>query len=122
MSLLGIARPGGRHRSATIRELHNRITALQTSRRELKTTVARLAHDRHLLERQLDATGIELSGTRLDLEEAQREIRSLRAALANATSASALHLHAAVVETQPIPVVPLHLSPLANPAHSPGSQ
>ena len=107
MSLLDIARPGGRHRSATIRELHNRITALQTSRRELKATAARLAHDRQLLERQLDTAGIERSGLLLDLEEAQREIRSLRAALANATSASALHLHAAVVETQPIPVITL---------------
>ncbi|WP_327300430.1 hypothetical protein [Streptomyces goshikiensis] len=38
------------------------------------------------LQQQLDAAGIELSGVRLDLEEAQREIRRLTAALANATS------------------------------------
>jgi chromosome segregation ATPase len=100
VSLLGIARSHGRHRGATVRELHQRIAALQVSRRELKAAMARLAAENHQLQRQLDGAG-------WGLEEAQREIGSLRAALANATSASDLHLHQAVMETQPIPVITL---------------
>jgi hypothetical protein len=88
VSLLGIARPHGRHRGATVRELQQHIAVLQVSRRELKAAMARLAAENHQLQRQLDGAGIELSGARLDLEEAQRENRSLRAALANATTVS----------------------------------
>lgn len=73
----------------------------------LKAGMAQLAAENGQLQRQLDTAGIELSGARLDLEEAQQELAALRAALANATSASSLHLHQAVAETQPIPVITL---------------
>lgn len=57
------------------------------------------------LQQQLDAAGIEISGLLLDLAMARQEGIRLQAALDNATSASSLSLHAAVTETQPIPVV-----------------
>ncbi|MFE2140249.1 hypothetical protein ACFXA3_00520 [Streptomyces sp. NPDC059456] len=88
MSLADIVRPHGRHRGATIRELHNRIEALQTSRRVLKSNMAALAAENSLLQRQLDTAGIELSGARLDLETAEREGIRLQAALDNATRLS----------------------------------
>lgn len=71
MSVLGIARPRGRHRRLSPSE----VTALH--RQKDAATVAAI---------QLDAAGIRLSGALWDLEEAQREITSLKAALANATS------------------------------------
>lgn len=86
MSIADIVRPGGKHRVPSVRELQRHIAELQLSRRILKATAHRLAVDNGRLERQLDAAGIELSGARWDLEEAQREITSLKAALANATS------------------------------------
>lgn len=86
MSLLGIARPLGKHRVPTIRELQRQITELQLSRRLLKATAHRLAVENGQLERDLDKAGIKLSGALYDLEEAQREITELRSALANATS------------------------------------
>ncbi|KOU17057.1 hypothetical protein [Streptomyces sp. WM6349] len=121
----------GQHRIPTVRELQNRITTLQASRYELKNLVGRLAHDRQQLERQLDAAGIELSGLRLDLEEAQQELTELRAALANATSVTA---PAAVRNIDPgdLPTSPtgINVRPLwdalgivpgnTSPSHAPG--
>lgn len=82
MSLLGIARPRGRHRRLSPSE----VTALH--RQKDAATVAAIHYATLAEERlqQLDAAGIELSGALWDLEEAQREITSLKAALANATS------------------------------------
>jgi hypothetical protein len=56
------------------------------------------------------------------LQAQTAELRELRAFKANATAVSDLGAHPAVAETQPIPVLPLHLSPLASvsPSHVPG--
>lgn len=88
MSLLGIARPGGRHRVPSARELQRYVTELQLSRRMLKATAHRLAVENGRLARQVDALGIERSGLLLDLETARQEGIRLRAALDNATSVS----------------------------------
>lgn len=131
MSLLGIARPGGRHRGPTIRELQNYVRELQLSRRLLKATAHRLAVENSRLERQLDAAGIELFGARWDLEEAQREIAGLRAALANATSVSApAAVRDIAPDDQPTSPTGINVKPLwdalgivpgsTDPAHIPG--
>lgn len=54
------------------------------------------------------------------LQAQTAELRELRAFYANATKVGDLGSHPAVTETQPIPVLPLHLSPLASPSHIPG--
>ncbi|WP_412078980.1 hypothetical protein ACLF6K_37185 [Streptomyces xanthophaeus] len=119
MSLLHIARPGGKHRSASRPQIAADLDACRRQKDAATIAAIRYATDAKELQQQLDTAGIELSGVRLDLEEAQREITRLTAALANATSVSDLGQHPAVTETQPIPVLPLHQSPLANPAHIP---
>lgn len=57
------------------------------------------------------------------LREQTAELRELRAFHANATAVSDLGQHPTVTATQPIPVLPLHLSPLAgtSPSHVPGA-
>jgi hypothetical protein len=49
--------------------------------------------------------------------------RAVEATRQNTTAVSSLTSHPAVAETQPIPVLPLHLSPLAgtSPSHLPGA-
>lgn len=131
MSLLGIARPGGRHRVPSVRELQRHIAELQLSRRILKATAHRLAVENSRLERQLDAAGIALSGLSLDLEEEQQETARLRAALANATSVSAPATTRDITpDEQPMHPAGINVKPLwdalgivpgnPDPAHVPG--
>lgn len=88
MSLLDIARARGRHRLLSPAELLAELTA--TRRQKDSATIAAIKYATLAEERlqQLDAAGIEMSGLRYDLGEAQREIDGLRAALANATATS----------------------------------
>lgn len=123
MSLLDIARSRGRHRGLASAELRSELDAVSRQKDAATIAAIRYATEATELQQQLDKAGITISGLLHDLGEAQREIDGLRAALANATSVHDLHLHPAVAETQPIPVLPLHLSPLAgtSPSHIPGA-
>ncbi|MFE3583742.1 hypothetical protein [Streptomyces vinaceus] len=95
----------GLHRLPSRQQLAADLRACH--RQKDAATIAAIKYATEAEERQqeLDAAGITISGLLLDLEEAQREIQSLRAALANATSVSDRPARAAVTETQPIPVV-----------------
>lgn len=63
-----------------------------------------------------DAESLAAEATRR-LQAQTAELYELRAFYANATKVGDLSSHPAVTEAQPIPVLPLHQSPLANPAH-----
>ncbi|MYV77735.1 hypothetical protein GT352_27955 [Streptomyces sp. SID1046] len=110
MSLLGIARPGGRHRA--VDEVHR-------LRAELDQERARTAD----LRRQLDTatTGWDAANAKASQYRDERD-RAVEATRQNQQAVSSLTAHPAVTETQPIPVVPLHLAPFAStsPAHVPG--
>lgn len=124
MSLLGIARPAGRHRAADevarLREslAEASVRYADLSRRYAEATAARDAANAKA-SRLRDAQLRAAEATR-QLADRDAEITALKAALANVTAVSDRPARAAVTETQPIPVLPLHLSPLANPAHIPG--
>lgn len=126
MSLLDIARTSGRHRALDevlrLRYLLDKAKAgnSELRRRLHEATAARdtaNAKASHLRDVELQATEV----TR-QLEAQTAELLALRAFKANATKVSDLTAHMAVTETQPIPVPPLHLSPLAgvSPSHVPG--
>lgn len=126
MSLLDIARPGGRHR------VLDRLLLLE--HRLAKSTAANGELRRRLLEATTardtaNAKASQLGDAELRAAEAtqradnlEREVTALRSQLANARKVGDLPAHPAVTETQAIPVLPLHLSPLAgvSPAHVPG--
>lgn len=71
---------------------------------------------------RLDEIEAQLAETTRYADSLKAEVTALRSALANARKVSDLPTHPAVTETQPIPVLPLHLSPLAgvSPSHVPG--
>jgi hypothetical protein len=127
MSLLDIARPSGLHRA--VDEVHR-----------LRHLLAKAHAGLGLMRYQLDQANAgrdaanakvsELGEVTAQLAEATQqlraqtaELRELRAFYANATKVGDLTAHPAVAETQPIPVLPLHLSPLAgtSPSHVPGA-
>lgn len=102
MSILSSARSAARHRQMTRLEMAAYIAKLEGQNTALTA-------DNTLLERQLDAAGIELSGALDDLRVARNENLRLDAALtatnaelANATAVSQLPQH---ISTQPTPIV-----------------
>ncbi|MFE2850638.1 hypothetical protein ACFXJO_05820 [Streptomyces lavendulae] len=109
MSLLGIARPVGRHRAAdevarlreALAEAAVRYTDL--SRRYAEATAARDAANAKA-NRLSEAEENAAEATR-QLADREAEIAALKAALANATAVSDRPARSAVVETQPIPIV-----------------
>ncbi|MCX5407458.1 hypothetical protein OHA37_26795 [Streptomyces sp. NBC_00335] len=126
MSLLDIARPHGRHRAVDeVQRLRSQLVPLLILICDLsrRLAVATAGWD------AANAKANRLSSIEETAAEATRqlqaqtaELRELRAFKANATAVSSLTAHPAVTETQPIPVLPLHLSPLAgvSPSHVPG--
>ena len=74
----------------------DRVHRLEVENTDLTCKLVALAGENDTLERQLDTAGIELSGTRLDLEDAVAEIRRLQEqhiddAIENARLRQALH-------------------------------
>lgn len=124
MSLLGISRPPRAHRAvdevvrlrhllakahAGLGLMHHRLHEATAARDAANAKVSRLGEvEAQLAETTQYATHLEA------------EVIALRSQLANSRKVGALTAHPAVTETQPIPVLPLHLSPLASPSHVPG--
>lgn len=93
MSLHDYVRAAGRHRGKTPAQLRADLLATEAANDGLTCSLIAETTRSETLQGQLDAAGIELSGTRLDLENAEaenerlrRENTRLQAALANATS------------------------------------
>ncbi|MFF5778113.1 hypothetical protein ACFY7Y_14330 [Streptomyces virginiae] len=110
MSLLGIPRPGGRHRA---------VDEVVRLRAELDQERARTADLRRQLgEERAARDNANAKASRLR-DERDRAVEATRQ---NQQAVSSLTAHPAVAETQPIPVVPLHLAPFAStdPASVPG--
>lgn len=126
MSLLDIARPRGQHRAI------DRVAQLERDLAQAAAIEADLRYRLAIATAGWDTANAKASQLRdveLRAAEATRQLQAqtaelyeLRAFYANATKVSSLSLHPAVAETQPIPVLPLHLSPLAgvSPSHVPG--
>lgn len=125
-AIAAIAHPKGQHRMADENaRLQYRLDKSSAANAELRRRLAEATHAR-------DAANAKVS--RLGEVEAQAaeathradtltaEVIALRSQLANTRKAGDLTSHPAVTETQWIPVVPLHQSPLAgtNPSHAPG--
>lgn len=117
MSLLDIARPGGRHRALDrLLLLEHRLAKSTAANGELRRRLAEATTARDTA----NAKASQLRDVELRAAEATQqlmtqtaELLELRAFYANATKVGDLGQHPAVTETQPIPVLPLHLSPLA---------
>lgn len=126
MSLVDIVRPHGRHRAVDeVIRLRRQmfpliVLVVDLMRRLVEATAARDAANAKASQlRDAQHRAAEATHT---LKAQTAELLELRAFKANATKVSDLGAHPAVAETQPIPVLPLHLSPLAgvNPSHVPG--
>lgn len=109
MSLISFPalRGTGAHRSKPPAQLRRELNAATCDRLAQATEIDTLKAARDQLEAQLDAAGIELSGTRLDLEQAQAHITALRAQLANATKLTVPASQDDEQDTQPVDVRPL---------------
>lgn len=126
MTFPGIARPVRRHRAVDeVERLRHRLAkayaGLGLMRCQLdQATAARDAANAKVS--RLGEVEAQLAETTRQLNAQTAELRELRAFYANATKVSDLGSHPAVTETQPIPVLPLHQSPLAgaSPSHVPG--
>lgn len=98
---------------------HRAVDEVTRLRAELDQERARSAD----LRRQLDTAtdGWDAANAKASQYRDERD-RAVEATRQNTTAASSLTAHPAVSETQPIPVVPLHLAPFAStsPAHVPG--
>ncbi|KOU30004.1 hypothetical protein ADK53_30525 [Streptomyces sp. WM6373] len=105
------SRPRGQRRAV------DEVTRL---RAELDQERARSAD----LRRQLDTatTGWDQANAKVNRLRDERD-RAVEATRQNQTAVSSLTAHPAVTDTQPIPVLPLHLAPFASPdpAHVPGA-
>lgn len=118
MTILGIARPHGRHRAADeVLRLRSQLVPLLILicdlSRQLAVAVAGWDAANAKVNRLSGVEEVAAEATQ-KLREQIAELRELRAFKANATAVSDLGAHPAVAETQPMPVVvPLHLSPLA---------
>ncbi|MFG2412341.1 hypothetical protein [Streptomyces goshikiensis] len=110
MTLLGIARPLGLHRAVDeVRRLREALAEAAAryadlSRRYAEATTARDAANAKAS--QLRDAHIRAAEATRKLHAQTAELRELRAFKANATRVGDLRTHPAVVETQPIPVVP----------------
>jgi hypothetical protein len=124
VTLLDIARPGGRHRMLDrLLQLEHRLAKSTAANGELRRRLAEATTARDTANAkasQLRDAQIRAAEATRQLQDQTAELLELRAFYANATKVGDLSSHPAVAETQPIPVLPLHLSPLASPAHIPG--
>lgn len=140
MTIAQDLRTRARHRGLTPWQLVQKIGRLEREADErtcqlvaMATDIDGLKAERNELEAQLDAAGIELSGARLDLEAAERELVELRAFRDNALAVTVPPMErdtsdGADQATQPIdvreiqarfatgPVVTLNHSPQADSA------
>lgn len=125
-AIAAIAHPTGRHRAADeVLRLRSQLVPLlilicDLSRR-LAVAMAGWDAANAKANRLSDVEEIAAEATQT-LRAQTAELLELRAFHANATAVGDLAAHPAVAETQPIPVLPLHLSPLAgvSPSHVPG--
>ncbi|MBT2477589.1 hypothetical protein [Streptomyces sp. ISL-94] len=111
MSLLPIARHRGRHRAA------DEVTRLRYELEKAQSLAADLQYRLAIATAGWDNANAKVSRLRDEVTRAAEATRQ------NVTAVSSLTAHPAVTETQPIPVLPLHLSPLAgntSPSHIPG--
>ncbi|HEY9369091.1 hypothetical protein [Streptomyces sp.] len=119
MSLISLPRlrGTGAHRSKPPAQLRQELDHATCHLVALATENDALQAANTQLQNQLDAAGIELSGTRLDLDQAQHHIKALEARLANLTAVSSpageRDIDPGDEPTQPVRVVPLSQSPLA---------
>jgi uncharacterized coiled-coil DUF342 family protein len=99
---------------------HRAVDEVTRLRAELDQERARSAD----LRRQLDTatTGWDKANAKVNRLRDERD-RAVEATRQNQTAVSSLTAHPAVTDTQPIPVLPLHLAPFASPdpAHVPGA-
>ncbi|MFI5831013.1 hypothetical protein ACIA6C_27830 [Streptomyces sp. NPDC051578] len=112
MSLLHISRPRGQHRAI------DRVAVLEQQLAEAKARASVLQYRLTMATAERDDLIAKANRLREELA------RAVEATRQNTAAVSSLAAHPAVVETQPIPVLPLHLSPLAgpSPSHVPGRQ
>jgi hypothetical protein len=126
VSLLDIARPSGLHRA--VDEVHRLRHLLAKAHAGLglmrdQLDQAHAARDAaNAKVSQLGEVTAQLAETTQHADALEVEVTALRSQLANTRKVGSLAAHPAVAETQPIPVLPLHLSPLAgtSPTHVPG--
>ncbi|GAA3384373.1 hypothetical protein [Streptomyces racemochromogenes] len=127
MSLLGIARPSGRHRVLDrLLQLEHLLARERAATGELRRRLVEATEARDAANAKASRLG---DAVIREAEATQRataleaEVTALRSQLANHRKTGTLAAHPAVAETQPIPVLPLHLSPLAgtSPTHIPGA-
>ncbi|MEU7066945.1 hypothetical protein [Streptomyces sp. NPDC046161] len=124
MSIIDMARPSGLHRAVDevhrLRRLLDKAHAgnAELRRRLDEATGARDAANAKAS--QLRDAQIQAAAVTQQLQAQTAELQELRAFYANATKVGDLTAHPAVAETQPIAVLPLHLSPLASPTRTPG--
>ena len=113
MSLISlpILRGHGLHRCKSAAELRRDLDTATCHIVGLATEIDTLTAANQLLEAQLDEAGIELSGARLDLEQAAAELLALRAFKANVTAVSVpageRDIDPGDQPTQPVDVRPL---------------
>ncbi|MFF5703463.1 hypothetical protein ACFY7H_13280 [Streptomyces sp. NPDC012794] len=109
MSRLAITRHRGQHRAVDrVAVLEHQLEKARALAADLQYRLAIATAER----KHADAKANQLEGELSGAVEATRQ---------NASAVSSLTWHPAVAETQPIPVLPLHLSPLArtNPSRTP---
>lgn len=101
----------GQHRGKTPAQLRRELDQATCDLVAMATRLLEVTEERNELEAQLDETGIELSGVRLDLETATEELTAVKAQLANATAVSVpagrRDVDPGDQPTQPIPVLTL---------------
>ncbi|MFE2324653.1 hypothetical protein ACFXD5_12160 [Streptomyces sp. NPDC059385] len=110
MSVLHIGRPRGQHRAV------DRVATLEHQLEKAQALTADLQYRLTIATAGWDNANAKVSQLRDELSRAAEATRQ------NTAAVSSLTAHPAVAETQPIPVVPLHQSPLAgvSPSHLPG--
>jgi chromosome segregation ATPase len=110
VSLRGIARPRGQHRAV------DRVAVLEHQLEKARTLAANLQYRLAIATAERQHAEAKANQLRGELSRAVEATRQNTAAVSSLTS------QPAVAETQPIPVLPLHLSPLAgiSPSHIPG--
>jgi hypothetical protein len=110
VSVLGIARPRGQHRAV------DRVAVLEHQLEKARAVAAELQYRLAIATTERQHAEAKASQLRDELS------RAVEATRQNATAVSSLTSHPAVAETQPISVLPLHISPLASTSlsHIPG--
>jgi hypothetical protein len=106
--------------------LEHRLDKSSAANGELRRRLAEATEARDAANAKVSYLGeieAQLAATTQRADSLEVEVTALRSQLANMRKVSDLGAHSAVTATQPIPVLPLHLSPLAgntSPSHVPG--